>query len=53
MLAVLEQNPSLQWSQLVEAIAIEKERPSDTDEIIVDKETGEITDSDGLVDFKL
>jgi hypothetical protein len=53
MLAVLEQNPSIQWSQLVQSIAIEKDRPSDTDEIIVGEETGEILNSDGLADFKL
>jgi hypothetical protein len=53
MLAVLEQNPSMQWSQLVQSIAIEGDRPSDTDEIIVDEETGEILNSDGLADFKL
>lgn len=53
MLAVLEQNPSMQWSQLVQSIAIEDDRPSDTDEIMVDEETGEILNSDGLADFKL
>lgn len=53
MLAVLEQNPSMQWSQLVQSIAIEDDRPSDTDEIMVDEETGEILNNDGLADFKL
>ena len=53
MLAVLEQNPSMQWSQLVQSIAIEDDRPSDTDEIMVDEETSEILNSDGLADFKL
>lgn len=53
MLSVLEQNPSIQWSQLVQSIVIEKDRPSDTDEIIVGEETGEILNSDGLADFKL
>lgn len=53
MLAVLEQNPSMQWSQLVQSIAIEDDRPSDTDEIMVDEETGEILNSDGLANFKL
>ena len=52
MLAVLEQNPSMQWSQLVQSITIEDDRPSDTDEIIVD-EASEILNSDELVDFKL
>lgn len=53
MLAVLDQNPSVQWSQLVQSIAIENDRPSDTDEIIVDEATGENLNSDGLADFKL
>jgi hypothetical protein len=53
MLAVLDQNPSMQWSQLVQSIAIEKDNPSDTDEIFVDEEAKYITKSDGLVDFKL
>lgn len=53
MLAVLEQNPSMQWSQLVQSISIEDDRPSDTDEIMVDEETGQILNSDGLADFKL
>jgi hypothetical protein len=53
MLAVLEQNPSMQWSQLVQSIAIEDDRPSDTDEIMVGGETGEILNNDGLADFKL
>lgn len=53
MLAVLDQNPSMQWSQLVQSIAIEDDRPSDTDEIMVNEETGEILNSDGLADFKL
>lgn len=53
MLSLLEQNPSMQWSQLVQSIAIEEDRPSDTDEIMVDEEVGETQNSDGLVDFKL
>lgn len=53
MLAVLEQNPSMQWSDLINKIAIEEERPSDTDEIMVDEKTGEIMSSDGLAEFKL
>jgi len=53
ILAVLDQNPTMKWSQLVESINIEEDRPSDTDEIIVDKETREIMTSDGLADFKL
>ncbi|AWY01124.1 ATP-binding protein [Marinomonas primoryensis] len=53
MLAVLEQNPSMQWSQLVQSIAIEEDHPSNTDEIFVDEGAGETTKSDGLADFKL
>ena len=53
MLSVLEQNPSMQWPQLVQSIVIEDDRPSDADEIMVNEETGEILNSDGLADFKL
>jgi len=53
MLAVLEQNPSMQWSQLVQSIAIEEDHPSNTDEIFVEEGAGETTKSDGLADFKL
>lgn len=53
MLSLLEQNPSMQWSQLVQSIAIEEDRPSDTDEIVVDEEASEIMNSDGLAGFKL
>lgn len=53
MLAVLDQNPSIQWSQLVQSVAIEEDLASDTDEIMVDEETGEILSSHGLSDFKL
>ncbi|MCZ6802901.1 MAG: ATP-binding protein [Proteobacteria bacterium] len=50
MLAVLEQNPSMEWSQLVESLTVEEERPSDVDELIDDDEMG---DSEGLAEFKL
>lgn len=53
MLAVLDQNPDMQWEQLVQSIAIKEDRPSDTDEIIMGGESGEIVNSDGLADFKL
>lgn len=53
MLSLLEQNPSMQWSDLINKIAIEEERPSDTDEIFVNQGAGEVTKSDGLADFKL
>jgi predicted ABC-type ATPase len=51
MLAVLEQNPSRQWSDLVESITIEEERPSDVDIDIVDSDDEEA--SDDLANFKL
>jgi hypothetical protein len=50
MLAVLEQNPSMQWSQLVQAVAIDEERPSNL-EVITDQEGS--PNADGLTDFKL
>lgn len=52
MLAVLEQNPSMQWSDLINKIAIEEERPSDVDEIIP-SENDDAIDSDDLASFKL
>ena len=52
MLAVLEQNPSMQWSELIGDISIEQERPSDIDEIAVDKAKGS-SDSDDFASFKL
>jgi len=52
MLAVLEQNPSMEWSQLVDAIAVEKDRPSDVEIPII--EDGNVAlESDGLADFRL
>jgi predicted ABC-type ATPase len=51
MLAVLEQNPSRQWSDLVESITIEEDRPSDMDIDIVDSDDEEA--SDDLANFKL
>ncbi|KPP98529.1 MAG: protein of unknown function DUF2791 [Bacteroidetes bacterium HLUCCA01] len=52
MLAVLEQNPSMKWTELINEVTIEIERPSDTDEILVE-EYKESSDSDGLTSFKL
>lgn len=52
MLAVLEQNPSIHWSNLVEKLAIEEERPSDIEEnSLVTKDNAQ--DSDDLANFKL
>ena len=53
MLAVLDQNPDRQWSELVGDIAVAEERPSDTEEVIVDVDGGPVSDEDGLADFKL
>lgn len=52
MLSVLEQNPHMQWSNLIREISIEEEKPSDTDEIVVNEDEGN-SDSDGLAGFKL
>lgn len=52
MLAVLEQNPHMQWSDLISEVFIEEEKPSDIDEIVVNRDEGG-TDSDGLTTFKL
>ena len=52
MLAVLEQNPSMKWTELISEVSIEIERPSDTDEILVDEDK-ENSDSDGLTSFKV
>lgn len=46
MLAVIDQNPSISWDNLISAIEIEEEKPSDVELEIEDNE-------DGLADFKL
>ncbi|WP_018404045.1 ATP-binding protein [Marinobacter gelidimuriae] len=51
MLSVLDQNPSIQWSDLVEKITLETERPSDVDIEIVDSDDAE--SSDDLANFKI
>lgn len=52
MLAVLEQNPSMQWSDLINKIDIEEEQTSDVSEVaLVDGDENE--SSDGLASFKL
>ncbi|MBL4832694.1 MAG: ATP-binding protein [Pseudomonas sp.] len=50
MLAVLEQNPSIEWSELIEKLSIEEEQPSDMT-LDVESETEE--NSDGLANFSL
>ncbi len=52
MLAVLEQHPHLQWSELISKISIEVERESDSGEIVVNENEGSL-ESDGLASFKL
>ncbi|VVK33548.1 Uncharacterised protein [Klebsiella quasivariicola] len=49
MLAVLEQNRTMNWQTLIEGVAIEEDRPSDMD----DGNTEESDDDDGLANFKL
>ncbi|QCZ94415.1 ATP-binding protein [Salinimonas iocasae] len=46
MLAVIDQNPEIDWRSLLSSVAIEEEKPSD-----VELETED--DEDGLADFKL
>ncbi len=50
MLAVLEQNSSVVWSQLITDISIAEDRPSDVDLPDYEDNSG---GSDGLADFKL
>ncbi|EHN8909276.1 MULTISPECIES: ATP-binding protein [Enterobacteriaceae] len=47
MLAVLEQNPSIQWSQLISEVSVAEEKPGDMDEITLTE------DEDGLAGFRL
>ena len=49
MLAVIEQNPSVQWGALVGQVSVEKEQPSDM--ALAEIENAE--SDDGLTDFKL
>ena len=50
MLAVLEQNPAVDWSQLVSAVTVEKDCPSDME---IDIAEDDKIESDGLTDFKI
>ena len=52
MLAVLEQNPQMQWSDLITTMTVEEDRPSDTDEIVASTDIDD-SDSDDLASFKL
>lgn len=49
MLAVLEQNRTMNWQTLIEGVAIEEDRPSEMDDVIIE----ESDDDDGLANFKL
>lgn len=52
MLAVLEQNPKMHWSELIGEISIEDDLPTDTDEIVETQENGN-SNSDDLASFKI
>jgi hypothetical protein len=53
MLAVLEQNSTIQWSDLVQSIAIEQDQPSDVDGLIMENDDSISGGNDGLADFRL
>ena len=48
MLAVLEQNSTINWQTLIAGVAIEDDRPSDMDDVIAQEEN-----DDDLANFKL
>lgn len=50
MLAVIEQNPTVQWQQLIDSISIKADCPSDTDEIVANDKGN--SDSDDLASFR-
>ena len=52
LLAVLDQNPSMKWTDLIAKIAIDEERSSDVDDILSENNEG-LVDSDDLATFKL
>lgn len=52
MLAVLEQNSAITWTDLISEVSIEIERPSDTDEILAN-EPNQNSETNGLSSFKL
>ncbi len=54
LLAVLEQNPSLNWQTLLSQVTLETERPSDMPDIKIGSKPGSSNDSnDQLADFQL
>ena len=52
LLAVLEQYPEMRWSDLIDEISVEKESPSDTDEIVANHDKGN-SKFDDLVSFRI
>lgn len=52
LLAVLDQNPSMKWTNLIAKISIDEERSSDVDDILSENNEG-LVDSDDLATFKL
>jgi hypothetical protein len=52
LLSVLEQNPNIQWNELIEEISIEQEAPTDMLEVIEQGES-EGSSGNGLVGFAL
>ncbi len=52
LLAVLDQNPSMKWTDLIAKISIDEERSSDVDDILSENNEG-LVDSDDLATFKL
>jgi hypothetical protein len=51
MLAVIDQNPAIAWSDLVKQVNVEEDKPSDLDIEISDDESA--VGQDGLTDFRL
>lgn len=53
MLSVIEQHPEIQWTQLIEEISIEDDKPTDMDVEIYDDEDKQENIEEGLTDFRL
>lgn len=53
MLAVLEQNSSIEWAKLLKGIIIEKDQPSDTDDFFDNEEASNASTLNDLADFRL
>lgn len=53
MLSVIEQHPEIQWTQLIEEISIEDDKPTDMDVEIYDDEDKQENIQEGLTDFRL